>query len=440
MTDTAVPKLRGNSLARVIGTSLTASSIEWYDFFIYGTAAALVFPKLFFSADMPPAIAQIAAFSTFAVGFIARPVGGVVFGHFGDRFGRKRALIAALVLMGLSSTLIGLLPPYATIGVAAPLVLTLLRFAQGLAVGGQWGGAVLLAVESAPPGRRGLVGSFPQLGVPVGVVLANVTFLLMAQNVAPDAFVEWAWRVPFLLSVLLIGLALYVNIRLEDTPEFQALEEAAEAREDAVKARLRSKSPVLDAIRKHPKEILLAAGSFVATNGCFYVAITYVVAYAVEQLKLERTTVLQAVVLAALLMSVTTPIAGALSDRFGRRGIFMAGAALTGVWAFVFWQLVDSASLPAMVLAISVTLAFQTLMYAPQAALFAELFPPEVRYSGASMGYQLGSIFGGAFAPIIAGALFETYHSSFPIAVYMAVLCTISFVSVFLLSETYKRE
>lgn len=438
MTATTVPALRGNSLRKVVATSLAASSIEWYDFFIYGTAAALVFPKIFFSPELPQAVRELASFSTFAVGFIARPVGGVLFGHFGDRFGRKRALITALMIMGIASTLVGLLPGYATLGVAAPLALIVLRFAQGLAVGGQWGGAVLLAVESAPKGKRGFIGSFPQLGVPVGVILANAIFLVMAENVAPDAFVAWAWRVPFLLSLILIGLALYVNLRLEDTPEFQALEHAAEAKEAAVK--VRSRNPIFDALKKHPKQILLAAGSFVAPNGCFYLIITYSVAYSVEHLHLARPMVLQAVLLGALLTAVLTPISGILSDRFGRRGVFMIGALLTGLWAFAFWRLVDTATFPALLIAITGGLAFQTFMYGPQAALFAELFSTEVRYSGASMGYQFGSIFGGGFAPIIAGALLAKYESSLPIAIYWAILCTVSGLSVFLLSETHKNE
>jgi metabolite-proton symporter len=437
MTAAATP-LRGNSLAKVVATSLAASSIEWYDFFIYGTAAALVFPKLFFAASLPPAVAQLAAFSTFAVGFIARPVGGVLFGHFGDRFGRKRALVTALLLMGTASTLVGCLPPYAMIGVAAPLALIVLRFAQGLAVGGQWGGAALLAVENAPPGKRGLFGSFPQLGVPVGVVLANLIFLVMAEVLSPGSFQAWGWRVPFLMSLLLVALAIFVQLRLEDTPEFQALE-VAEDREAAVAKAVRSHNPIGDVIRKHPKEILLAAGSFVAPNGCFYIIITYSVSYAVSKLHLERPLVLKAVLLGALITAGLTPIAGWLSDRFGRRGVFMAGAVLTGLWSFAFWPLMDTAQFAPILLAITGGLAFQTFMYAPQAALFAELFSTEVRYSGASMGYQVGAIFGGGFAPIIAGALLEATHSSAAIGAYMAVLCTVSLVSVFLLAETHKR-
>lgn len=429
---------RGNALAKVVGTSLAATSIEWYDFFIYGTAAALVFPQIFFSADLPPAVAQLAAFSTFAVGFIARPVGGVVFGHFGDKLGRKKALVAALLLMGLSTTLIGCLPSYGQIGVGAPIALIVLRFMQGLAVGGQWGGAALMVVESAPPDRRGYYGSFPQLGVPVGVILANGVFLVMAETVSPGAFAAWGWRVPFLISVLLVGLGLYVQLKMEDTPEFRALAAVEEKAAAAVKA-VRSDNPILDAIRRHPKEILLAAGSFVASNGCFYILITYVVSYATAHLGLARATVLQAVLIGAAAIALLTPVAGAASDRFGRRGVYMAGAVLMAVWSFVFWDLVNTAQFLPLVIAISVGLALQGLMYGPQSALFSELFSIEVRYSGASMGYQLGAILGGGFAPIIAGELLRRYESTTPIAIYMAILCAVSFVSVFLLSETNRR-
>ncbi len=434
MTATATAPPRGNSLAKVVATSLAASSIEWYDFFIYGTAAALVFPTLFFSPELPEAVRQLASFSTFAVGFIARPIGGVVFGHFGDLLGRKRALVAALLLMGTATTLVGLLPSYETIGIAAPILLILLRFAQGFAVGGQWGGAALLATENAPPGKRGFYGSFPQLGVPAGVVMANLVFLVMGQVVAPDAFQAWGWRIPFLVSVVLVGLGLYVQLKLEDTPEFKALEEAAAHAAPAPK-----RSPILRAIMTHPKEIVLAGGAFVANNACFYLTITYVVAYATTTLHVERSTVLWAVLLGSLIAAPSLMISAALTDRYGRRGIFMLGALLCGIWAFPFFQLIDTGQFPAILLAVAVGLIFINMMYGPQAALFAELFTPEVRYSGASLGYQVGAIFGGGFAPIIAAALLEATHTSASISVYMAVLCAVSLLSVFLLAETHKR-
>ncbi|HEY8571709.1 MFS transporter [Phenylobacterium sp.] len=437
-TAAAAPKLGENSIVKVALTSAAATSIEWYDFFIYGTAAALVFPTLFFPADMPPAVAQVAAFSTFAVGFIARPLGGVVFGHFGDKLGRKRALVVALLIMGAATTLIGLLPSYATIGVAAPLLLILFRFAQGLAIGGQWGGAALLAIESAPAGRKGFYGSFAQVGVPVGVVLANLIFLVMSANLAPEAFQSWGWRVPFVLSLLLVGLGLYVQLVLEDSPEFKALEIAEES-VISKQAKVRERSPLLKVIAKHPKEILLAAGSFVASNGCFYIIITYVVAYATKELSVSRSTILWAVLLGSMISAPTLLLTGAFSDRFGRRGVFMLGALLSGVWAFPFFMLINTGAFLPMLLAIAVGLTLMNMMYGPQAALFAELFSIEVRYSGASLGYQLGAILGGGFAPMIAAALLTRYHTAMAISGYMAVLCFVSLVSIFLIAETNKR-
>ena len=425
------------SMTRVALTSLAASSIERYDFFIYGTAAALVFPKLFFAASLPPAVAQLAAFSTFAVGFIARPVGGILFGHFGDKIGRKRALVTAMLLMGLATTAVGLLPSYATIGVAAPVLLIVLRFLQGMAVGGQWGGAALLAIENAPAHRKGFFGSFAQMGVPAGVVLANFIFLVMGSTVAPASFVAWAWRVPFLLSMLLVGLAMYVQLRLEDTAEFRALQKAAERKAKTV---TKAVSPILQVIARNPKEILLAAGSFVAANGTFYIMITYAVAYATKTVGVPRTTILWAVMLGSLLSAPLLPLSASLSDRFGRRGVFMAGAVLALIWSWPFFLLLNTGAFPLMLLALIGGLGFNNIMYGLQAAMMTEMFSTEFRYSGASLGYQIGAIFGGGFAPIIATALFERYHTSMAISAYMAGLCAVSLISVFVLAETHKKE
>ncbi|THD79265.1 MAG: MFS transporter [Phenylobacterium sp.] len=421
------------NMTRVVLTSLAASSIEWYDFFIYGTAAALVFPKLFFAAGLPPAVAQLASFSTFAVGFIARPVGGVVFGHFGDRLGRKRALVTAMLMMGLATTAVGLLPSYASIGVAAPVILILLRFLQGLAVGGQWGGAALLAIENAPVQRRGFFGSFAQMGVPAGVITANLIFLVMGSIVAPAAFAAWAWRIPFLLSILLVGLSLYVQLMLEDTAEFQALQKLE-------KKAPRTASPILQVIASNPKGILLAAGSFVAANGTFYVMITYAVAYSTTTLHLPKTMILWAVMIGSLVSAPILPLTAALSDRFGRRGVFLAGAALELLWAVPFFLLLNTGQFPLMALALIGGLGFNSVMYGLQAAMMTEMFSTEFRYSGASLGYQIGAIFGGGFAPIISTALFARYHTSLAISGYMAVLCAVSFLSVLVLTETHKRE
>ena len=351
-------------ILKVALTALAGTSIEWYDFFIYGTAAALVFPTLFFSGDLPPLVAQLASFSTFAVAFVARPIGGIVFGHFGDRTGRKKALVIALLMMGVATTLIGLLPGYATLGWVAPLLLVLLRFVQGLAIGGQWGGAVLLATETAPTNRRGYYGGFAQSGVPVGVILAQLLFLLLTATLAPEAFQAWGWRVPFLLSIVLIMIALYVQLRLEDTPAFRHLQEAKERRDEALvrqvaaerdlsveeaRAELaaeRQPSPVMEAIRTHPKEILLAMGAFIAINANFYIFITFIIAYGTnaEILGLPQSTMLAAVLIASVFQIPALLFFAGLTDRVGRRGVYMAGAALLGIWAFVFWPLVNTES------------------------------------------------------------------------------------------------
>lgn len=456
----ATPPAKIN-IAKMAMTSLAAASIEWYDFFIYGTAAALVFPKLFFPATLPPAVAQIAAFSTFAVGFIARPVGGVVFGHFGDRVGRKRALVTALLIMGMATTSIGLLPSYASIGVAAPLLLIALRFAQGLAVGGQWGGAVLLSIENAPSHQRGFYGSFAQMGVPVGNILAILIFLVMGQLAPPEAFLTWGWRIPFVVSIALVGLGLYVQLKLEDTADYQAMQareaeqQAAAAKTlaaeasisvEAALARLRAEkgSPLLKVLAHHPREIALSAGSFVAANGTFYIFVTYVISYATKVLHVARPTILLVVLLSSIISAPFVSISSIISDKIGRRGVYMTGAILAGLWSFPFFTLLNHAVFPSMLAAVAVGLVFNTMMYGPQAALMTEIYSTEFRYSGASMGYQLGAIFGGGFAPIIAEALLDKYKSSTPISIYMAGLCVVSLISVFLLTlgrgRTHSRE
>lgn len=414
----------GRSRLKVAMTASAGAAIEWYDFFIYGTAAALVFPHLFFPADLPPFVAQIASFSTFAVGFIARPIGGLVFGHFGDIFGRKRALAAALLIMGVSTTAVGLLPSYADVGAIAPLSLVALRFIQGLAVGGQWGGAALMAIENAPNGKRGFYGSFVQIGVPVGVVLANVAFFIVGALVSPDAFSAWGWRLPFLVSIALIFVGLYVHFRLEEP---NAVERAPAA--DATAERVKQQWPLMRVLREHLSDVLLAGGAFIANNTCFYVVITYSVAYGASTLGLSQQTMLAAVMIGSVCMIPVLIFCGALSDRIGRKGIFMVGAALSGAWAFAIFPLIETGSFLNVCIAIAVGLALISLMYGPQAALFAELFPPEVRYSGASLGYQIGSVFGGGFAPIIATALYEEFRSSNAIAVYLAGMCVVSLVS-----------
>lgn len=429
------------SMRKVALTALAGTSIEWYDFFLYATAAALVFPTAFFP-DSSPTIALILSFATFAFGFIARPLGGIMFGHFGDRIGRKRTLVIALMMMGIASTLIGLLPTYASIGVAAPILLSVLRFTQGLAIGGQWGGAMLLVTESAPDDKRGYYGAYAQAGAPVGVILANVAFILISAAVSEEAFMSWGWRIPFISSVALIGISMYVQLHMEDTEAFkelQALQEKQKAESPAAAAVQRS--PVLEALAKYPKRIALAAGAFLSIQVTFYILIGFVLAYGGDPngAAMSRDDMLLAVLIASALQIPTQFLASAYSDRRGRRGIFMLGAILTGIWAFALFPLIDTGSFWAIVLGISGGLMFLGMMYGPQAAFFTELFSTEVRYSGASLGYQLGAILGGAFAPTIATILWVEYDI-FYVSVYIAIASVLSLISVLMLTETYKSS
>jgi metabolite-proton symporter len=433
----ATTRMDERSIRKIALAALAGTSIEWYDFFLYGTAAALIFPSAFFAADMPPAVALLASFSTFAVGFVARPVGGVIFGHYGDRIGRKRALVVALLLMGAATTLIGCLPSYAAIGATAPILLIVLRFVQGVAVGGQWGGAVLLATENAPESRRGFYGSFAQVGAPVGVILANMAFLIVSANTSPEAFLEWGWRVPFLASVMLIGIALFIQLRLEETVEFMRLKQSGGATGAAAQSRPAARSPVLEAVLTHPKQIALAAGAFLAVQVPFYILIAFVIAYGTGPAGpgVSRDTMLAAVLVGAVAMIPALLISAAWSDRNGRRGIYMTGAALLAAWSFAIFPLIDSGSFVLICVAIAVGQVLVAMMYGPQAAFLTELFSTSVRYSGASLGYQLGAIIGGGFAPIIATALLAKYQNTAGISIYMAIACIITIISTALLSE-----
>ena len=423
-----------SNMRKVALTALAGTSIEWYDFFLYGAAAALIFPSAFFG-EIPETTALILSLLTFAAGFIARPIGGIIFGHFGDRVGRKKTLIAALVLMGISSTLIGLLPTYAMIGVTAPILLTLLRFAQGLAIGGQWGGAMLLVTESAPSNQRGYYGAFAQAGAPIGVILANLALIITSALVSEEFFNTWGWRIPFLASAVLILISMYIQLNLEDTKAFKALATNSNNKSNEQVQR----SPVLEAIRRYPKRIMLAAGAFLSVQVTFYILIAFMLAYGVASANMERDDMLTAVLIGCAIMVPLQFMFSAYSDRNGRKGIFMLGAILSGVWAFAIFPLVDTGNFWLIVLALTFGLIFLAMMYGPQAAFFTELFSTEVRYSGATLGYQFGAIIGGAFAPTIAVKLWSDFDI-FWVSVYIAFASMLTLISVMLLTETYKSN
>ena len=423
-----------SNMRKVALTALAGTSIEWYDFFLYGAAAALIFPSAFFG-EIPETTALILSLLTFAAGFIARPIGGIIFGHFGDRVGRKKTLIAALMLMGISSTLIGLLPTYAMIGVTAPILLTLLRFAQGLAIGGQWGGAMLLVTESAPSNQRGYYGAFAQAGAPIGVILANLALIITSALVSEEFFNTWGWRIPFLASAVLILISMYIQLNLEDTKAFKALATNSNNKSNEQVQR----SPVLEAIRRYPKRIMLAAGAFLSVQVTFYILIAFMLAYGVSSANMERDDMLTSVLIGCAIMVPLQFIFSSYSDRNGRKGIFMLGAILSGVWAFAIFPLVDSGNFWLIVLALTFGLIFLAMMYGPQAAFFTELFSTEVRYSGATLGYQFGAIIGGAFAPTIAVKLWSDFDI-FWVSVYIAFASMLTLISVMLLTETYKSN
>ena len=426
-----------SSMRKVALTSLAGTSIEWYDFFLYGAAAALVFPTAFFG-EIPESTALILSLLTFAAGFIARPIGGIIFGHYGDKVGRKKTLVAALMLMGIASTLIGLLPTYAMIGVTAPILLTTLRFAQGLAIGGQWGGAMLLVTESAPSNKRGYYGAFAQAGAPIGVILANLAFIATSALLPDEAFMSWGWRIPFLASAILIGISMYIQLTMEDTKAFRELQNQQKSIGSNENREIK-KSPVLEALIKYPKRIALAAGAFLSIQVTFYILVAFLLAYGVTSADMSRDDMLSAVLIGSAIMVPVQFMFSSYSDRNGRKGIFMTGAILTAIWAFAIFPLVDTGNFWLIVLAVTFGLSFLAMMYGPQAAFFTELFSTEVRYSGATLGYQLGAIAGGAFAPTIAAKLWTDFDI-FWVSVYIAIASILTLLSVMSLTETYKTD
>ena len=433
MSDTTGQDQQQN-MRRVALTSLAGTSIEWYDFFLYATAAAVIFPIAFFPQE-DPTTALLISFSSLAVGFLARPLGGIVFGHFGDRIGRKRTLVVALMMMGVTTTLIGFLPTYASIGVAAPILLVLLRFVQGLAIGGQWGGAMLLVTESAPADQRGWYGAYAQAGAPLGVVLANLAFIGVSSSMSDEAFMDWGWRLPFIASIVLIGISMYIQLKIEDTEAFRSLSDAQAATDKP--AETVKRSPVIEAIRKYPKRIMLAAGAFLSVQVTFYILIAFVMSYGMQapELMLSKDLMLTAVLVAAAIMVPTQFYFSGLSDKIGRKNVYRWGAILTGAWGFALFPLIDTGNPLFICLAITMGLLFLGMQYGPQAAYFTELFSTEVRYSGASLGYQLGAIIGGALAPTIAVLLWDSF-GIFYVSVYIAIAALLTLWSLSHLEET----
>jgi metabolite-proton symporter len=422
-------QLPASSIRTVAFASLIGTTIEWYDFFLYGTAAALVFNRLFFPT-LDPLSGTLASFATYTVGFVARPIGGIIIGHYGDRIGRKSMLVLTLVVMGVATFLIGLLPTYEQIGPWAAVALVVLRIAQGFGVGGEWGGAVLMAVEHAPRGARGFYGSWPQIGVPAGLLLSTGVFAVFSR-MPEDQFLAWGWRVPFLLSIVLVATGLVIRMRILETPAFVRIKEQAQA----------ARQPIVEVLTRYPKQVLLAMGARFAENGAFYIFSVFVLVYATEHAKIDRQIVLNGILIGAAIELAAIPLFGALSDRVGRRPVYLFGAVMTAVVAFPLFAALDRGA--PMLIWLALTAAFclaHGAMYAPQAAFMSEMFDARVRYSGASLGAQLASIFAGGLAPFIGTGLLRAGYGRGAVALYVVGLACVTIAAVLAASETHQSE
>jgi MHS family shikimate/dehydroshikimate transporter-like MFS transporter len=415
---------------RVAGATLIGTSIEWFDFFVYGAAAALVFNKLFFPTANP-LTGTLLALSTFGVGFIARPFGGVVFAHFGDRIGRKSMLVLSVVMMGGGTFLVGLLPTYETIGLAAPIILVLLRIVQGIGLGGEWGAAAVMAVEYAPPHRRGFFGSFPQTGVPAGMLLANLSLLIMSAAVSDAAFLSWGWRVPFLASIVLVAVGIVIRLRVAESPVFEQARSAGKI----------ERQPVVAVLRRQPLNVLRAAGLRFAENSTFYIHTTFVLTYGTVVLGMARGDLLFAVIVSSALGLLSIPFYGWACDRWGRRPVVLWGSLVLLAMSWPYFWALDTRSVPLIVLATVIAVNIgNSAVYAPQPAYFSELFEPEVRYSGASIGAQGASVFAGGLAPVIATALLDATGGYDWIAIYMSAMVLITIVAALLSPDPYRAS
>jgi metabolite-proton symporter len=411
---------------RIAVASFIGTAIEFYDFYIYGTAAALVFGSLFFPTFSALA-GTLAAFATFGVGFVARPVGAVVFGHFGDRIGRKSMLIASLLVMGTGTVAIGLLPTYSSVGILAPVLLVLCRFLQGFGLGGEWGGAVLLATEYAPKGRRGLWSSFPQIGPAVGFVIASASFLLLSGTLSDRSFHSWGWRVPFLASAILVVIGYYIRMKIAETPVF----------EKAMAEQEKAKAPIVEVLRRQPKTLLLATGGFILAHTLFYTITTFSLSYGTTQLKLDRDLLLVCAMIAAVVMGLATPLLAVYSDRVGRRRVCIGSAVLAAAWAFPLFALLNTGNAVLIGVALTVGLIAFAALFGPMGAFLPELFATRYRYTGASVAYNASSIIGGGVSPILATQLIASTGSSIPVSLYLAGIALVCGLCVYFLRETH---